>query len=159
MDPLSVTASIVGLIAAASKITSLLFEITNNLNDAPSLMRHVMNEVQCINSAICSLQAFLWREAHGSKPPEGEAMILIDHLVITLTGCVCTFSELEVEINALKSMDGERYIDRVKWAIKQPTVSQLLQRLQNHKSSLVLMLNILERLALTLYLRETWKLI
>lgn len=143
MDPLSLTAAVVGLVNGAGKITATLYELTNNIKDAPSLAHHVMGEVHSINSIICSLQAFLWGESRASK--SREAMILIEHLVTTLTGCVCTFSELEMEINDLKSGDGMNTLDRLKWIHRKDTIDQLFQRLQNHKSSLSLMLTILGR--------------
>lgn len=142
-DPLSVTASVVGLVTAAGQITSLLYQFINSVQDAPSLANHVMTEVHSINSVICSLQPFLWGQARASKPQED--MILIEDLIITLTGCVCTFSELELVVKGLGSNDGMDTMDRVRWARKEGTIRQLFERLQTQKSSLTLMLTILER--------------
>lgn len=146
MDPLSITAAVIGLVTAAGKITSLLFEFTSSAKEAPILARHVMGEIHAVNSIICSLQTFLWGEASKSR----EAMVKVEDLVVILTGCVFTFSELEKEIDGLKAGDPidstvDRVIMRMKWAQKEETISQLFERLKDHKSSLSLMLSILGR--------------
>lgn len=144
MDPLSVTASVVGLVLAADQVKSILLQLINGLNDPPNLTRNVMDEIHSITSVICSLQKFLPDEARASESRSRKGLIHVDHLIITLTGCVRTFSDLQKEISDLKSGDGMNALDRFKWARKEDIIIQILRRLQEHKSSLALMLNILQ---------------
>lgn len=137
MDPLSVAASVVGLATAAERITTLLYDFINSANDAPGLVRDVMAEVNSVNSVICGLQTFLrGNTPRGSGSREREAMITVENLVVTLTGCVHTFSELSTEVNSLEFREG--------WGVKEEIMSRLFQRLQTHNSSLTLMLAIFE---------------
>lgn len=142
MDPLSVTASVVGLVLAAGQAKTLLQELISGLQDAPSLVQHVIDEIHSITFVICSLQTFLSDEERTSR--SGEAMITINHLIITLTGCVHTFSDLQTEINGLRTGNDMRTMDLLKWARKEGDISRILGRLQGHKSSLTLILNILQ---------------
>lgn len=95
-----------------------------------------------MKAIFCSLQSFLSgdRQSMGAR----EALITVNDLVVTLTGCVCTFSELQTEIKDLKSGSGMSVLDRAKWATKQSVIFSLFDRLQQHKSSLTLMLTVLQ---------------
>ncbi|KAJ0141656.1 hypothetical protein HZ326_15467 [Fusarium oxysporum f. sp. albedinis] len=61
MDPLSVSASVVGLLGAGAKITSCLWTFATNARDAPQLARHLVFEVADITAALGSLQAYVRR--------------------------------------------------------------------------------------------------
>lgn len=71
-------------------------------------------------------------------------MIIVEHLIVTLMGCVRTFSYLQKETSGLRSRDGMSTMDRLKWAQKGDIISEVLRRLQEHKPSLTLMLIILQ---------------
>jgi hypothetical protein len=141
MDPISVAASVVGLLTAAAKISSTMQELVSSVTHASSLSRRVQHEVRDVTAVVAQLQPFVL----GSVLPEPsrESMIDVNQVLMILTGTVCTFSELEKEVDGLMSDEGMGVLDRARWAWKEPTVIQLCQRLQDHKSSLSLMLTIL----------------
>jgi hypothetical protein len=58
MDPLSVIASVVGLLAAGAKIASLLSK-TASLANAPGSVQAVLTEMREISGALQYLQQFL----------------------------------------------------------------------------------------------------
>jgi len=68
---------------------------------------------------------------------------LVEQVVTTLSACVLTFSELDVFVQALDSEQKMGILDRMKWIIKSNALKELLERLQQHKISLNLMLTIL----------------
>lgn len=138
MDPLSVAASVTGLLLAAVQISASLQPFVAGSSSAPSLAQTIYYELHDFAAVLSKLQPFVL----GSAPPSRASMIDVDQLLITLTGCVCTFSELEKEVGSLKSADRLGVWDRVKWAWAEPTISQLVQRIQSHKLSLNLMLSI-----------------
>jgi hypothetical protein len=141
-DPLSVAASVVGLLAAGAKLASLLSE-TASLADAPSSAQAVLTEMREISAALQYLQQFL--NGLMNVPAGRQQYILVEHLEGTLTGCVTTYDELEVFIDDLKIAPSDMgVLDRFKWARKEKDVANIVQRLQNHKSSLNLMLTILQ---------------
>ncbi|KAF5707954.1 CAMK CAMKL KIN4 kinase [Fusarium mundagurra] len=142
MDPLSVSASVVGLIGAGAKITSCLWTFATNARDAPQLARHLVFEVADITAALGSLQAYVCGQAQA--PGERGALILLEHVLTTLTGCVTTFSDLQSLMDQLNLSPDMGTIDKMKWARQESNIAAIVQRLQNHKSSLTLMLTILQ---------------
>ncbi|RKL36722.1 hypothetical protein BFJ72_g8271 [Fusarium proliferatum] len=142
MDPLSVSASVVGLLGAGAKITSCLWTFATNARDAPQLARHLVFEVADITAALGSLQAYVCGQAQA--PGERGALILLEHVLTTLTGCVTTFSDLQSLMDQLNLSPDMGTIDKMKWARQESNISAIVQRLQNHKSSLTLMLTVLQ---------------
>lgn len=81
-------------------------------------------------------------------------MLLVEQVLVTLTGCVLTFSELEDILTELKIDGTMDTLDRINWARKESKIAGIISRLQNHKASLNLMLTILQWFATTRNLIE-----
>jgi hypothetical protein len=114
MDPLSVTASVVGLLGAARQIASILYKVQSGLKDG-------------IDSA----------------PRRRISMIQVDQLVATLSDAVLTFSELEALVHPLATVSlNPSLVERMKWVWKEDTIGNIMLRLDRHKASLTLMLTI-----------------
>ena len=141
-DPLSIAAGVVGVLAAAAQISSLLIQFTKASKNAPSQARHIITEVSDISGILSHLQSFLLGNeyTHISRT----SLLKVDHVVTIVSGCVLTFSELEKLLDQLR-VDGMGVLDCMKWARKEAEILAVVQRLQNHKASLSLMLNILNR--------------
>ncbi|KAI9762001.1 MAG: hypothetical protein M1840_001499 [Geoglossum simile] len=140
MDPISVAASIVGLLTAAAKISSTMQGFVS-ITGAANLCQRVQHEIRDITAAATQLQTFV---LEGLQPmPSRKSMVDVNQVLITLTGTVCTFSELEKEVDGLKRDSDMGILDRAKWAWKEQAITQLCQRIQDHKLSLSLMLTIL----------------
>lgn len=142
MDPLSVTASVFGLLTAGAKITSVLFEFSNNVLGAPGVARNLMQEMNDIEAALHSLQAYISGRAQLSA--ERGALIQLEHVLTTLTGCVTTYSDLQRIVDGLDTRPEMSTMAKLKWSHQESTISLVLQRLQNHKLSLTLMLTIIQ---------------
>ena len=142
MDPLSVAASVAGLLGAAGKITTVLYGLVTKIKDAPSLTRTVVTEVSDITAALGQLQAYVLGTA--SANPACSNLILLEQVLATLSGCVATYSELEAAVDSLNINADMGIFDRAMWTLKEPGLVAVVQRLQNHKSSLTLMLTILQ---------------
>ena len=142
MDPLSVAASVVGLLAAGGKVTSLLFAIITSCKDSPELARSIMWEVADISAALGHLQDFVGGRTAATS--ERGSLILLDQLLTTLTGCVTTYSDLQSMLVRLNISEDMGTFDRIQWVRQEGKLNSLVQRLQNHKSSLTLMLTIIQ---------------
>ena len=138
MDPLSITASIVGLLAAAGKITDVLATCIRNTQDAPKLADAILQEVSDLHPALRQLQGFLGGTRAG--PIRRTGLIMVEQVVATLTCCVMTFSELEETVSSLDPNPSGRLWPKMAWAKQEATLTKLLSRLQSSKSSLNLML-------------------
>ena len=144
-DPLSVASGIAGVVVAAGQISSLLIKFTKSTIAAPQQAKLVLTEVSDIGEILSHLQSFLLGL---DLPDRSRASLLkVEMLVTIISGCVLTFSELERLLDELKT-DNLDVLDRLKWARKESALAGLIQRLQNHKTSLSLVLAILNGFAL-----------
>ncbi|KAL8696582.1 MAG: hypothetical protein Q9201_007589 [Fulgogasparrea decipioides] len=141
MDPLSISASIIGLCTAAVQVNHLLKGFVDNAEGAPASARHTLTEVTGIYVCLNQLDAFL--SGRQESPRSRRSLVMIEQVIIVFTDCVSIFSELEQTLESLKTDTPMRVIDRVKWAMKEKTISKLLTRLQTSKASLSFLLNIL----------------
>lgn len=151
MDPLSVTASIVGILGAAGKVAEVLGSVVTNIKDAPRVFTTITTEVNSLRIVLSSLQQFLVNLTSAS--PHRVALIQLDQLIVTLTDSVLTFSELETLITPLDVPPGCQFLlkDRLKWLMKESAILGISEKLQKHMSSLSLMLNILQWYAANLW--------
>ena len=147
-DPLSVAAGVAGVVTAAAQISSLLIKFTKSTIAAPQQAKVVLMEVSDIGEILSHLQSFLLGL---DLPDRSRASLLkVEMLVTIVSGCVLTFSELEKLLDELKTDNTDNFdvLDRLKWARKESALAGLIQRLQNHKTSLSLVFDILNGFAL-----------
>jgi hypothetical protein len=130
-DPLSVAASITGLLAAAAKVATALYMFA----EAPALSQRVMREVHDIGILLRQLHSLI----NCSKSQQ--SLIMVEDLLALLTTLILTFSELEKLVDGVGS---HGLVNRGKWALMEPELEKLLLRLQSQKSSLTLMLSVLQ---------------
>ncbi|MCJ1392743.1 hypothetical protein MMC18_005614 [Xylographa bjoerkii] len=141
MDPLSISASIVGLITAAVQISSLLKTFINHTKHASISAQSVLLEIRDIGVCLNQLQGFLLGTQEASK--SRKSLIMVEQVVIVFTDCVSVFSDLEQTLEMIRSDQPTRIIDRMKWAAKESSIAKILLRLQASKASLNLMLTTL----------------
>ena len=141
MDPLSISASIIGITTAALQVSRMLKTFVEGTHGARTSARSVLMEVTGIHVCLHQLQDFLLgkREAPRSR----RSLVMIEHLIIVFTDCVSIFSELEQTLESLKTDEHMGMIDKMKWSMKETAISKLLLRLQSSKASLNFMLTIL----------------
>ena len=147
MDPLSISASIVGITTAAVQVSHLLREFIHHAGGAPASARGVLQEVTGVYLCLQQLQDYLLGKQEVAQ--SRKSMVLIEQVVIIFTDCVSAFSQLEQTMEGLRTGENMRKIDKVKWAMKEAAVSKIQHRLQASKTSLTLMLSILTWYALT----------
>lgn len=141
MDPISVAASIVGLLGAAASVSSLLVTLIDTAKGAPRLAKSVLLEVNAISVCLTQLQEFLVESR--AHPRSRRRLVLIEQIVVTLTACMMTFADLEKIASTMQENRPLLGSIRIRWALKEKTISRLLAQLQNSKASLNFMLAIL----------------
>jgi hypothetical protein len=137
MDPLNVTSSITGIIAAATQVSNLLGQII----DAPASITAVLTEVDHIRIIFLALQKFLDKATRLSGGRA--ALIQLEDVVVVLTQTVLVFSELELLVSPISNGKKTSYLVRFTWARIQDGVMRLVNQLQRHKTSLTLLLQII----------------
>ena len=140
MDPLSVMASVAGLLGAAGKVVSVLLAVKKSIIDAPRSMDQMLSQIKELEISLSAVQNFLL--GVNSAPTGRISMIRVDQLVATLTEAVRTFSELDTLVMSTAKDNGTPIKRRLRYVWKEDTVTSIMLRLERDKSSLSLMLNI-----------------
>jgi len=138
MDPLSITASIVGLLAAAGKIYTLL-EAISTIKDSPTTITDAQNEVKHTEIALRSMQRLLEKVEVANARRE---LIQVDELRITLADAMLVFSEFESMLLLLANLSKFRVA--ISWQRHAKKIDEYLVRIGRYKMSLTFMLSILQ---------------
>lgn len=142
MDPLSVAASVVGLLSVATKISQQLRTFWTGVSGAPKSAQNVLLEVSTISACLNKMQSFLLGTAEISR--SRTSPLMVEQVLVCLADCVSTFSELEEILDNLGATQRPmRKVDQFRWALKEGAISKNLLRLQAAKLSLNLMLTTL----------------
>jgi len=138
MDPLSVAASIVGLLTAAGKIHALL-ETLSSIRNAPSTIREAQRETRHTEIALRSLHRFLHRLDPANPRLE---LIQVDELRVVLADAMLIFSSFESILQSLAGLARVRVT--ISWTKYTKQIDEHLAKLERYKSSLAFMLSILQ---------------
>jgi len=150
-DPLSIAASVAGLITISAQIAAIAKELFDKVKDAPETMMRVREEVEGMQPIFCQVQLFLI--GTGSGLNRGNlTMITVHNLMATLTGSVIVYTRLEKKVNEVCGFSDPTsswkragvVAGRVKWGLwRHEEVLVIIEELQRHKLSLNIMLTIL----------------
>ncbi|KAK3985354.1 hypothetical protein QBC44DRAFT_384998 [Cladorrhinum sp. PSN332] len=138
MDPLSVSASIVGLLTAAGK-TNALLETISSIRNAPASIREAQRETRHTEVALRSLHRFL---QHLDPSNPRLEMIQVDELRVVLADAMLIFSSFEEMLLSLAGFARVRVA--IRWTKYAKEIDEHLAKLERYKSSLALMLSILQ---------------
>ncbi|CAG2004826.1 unnamed protein product [Fusarium graminearum] len=145
-DPLSIAASIAGLISITVETAKFLAPYVSAAKETPQIAAHVFSEVQSIEVILQGLQSLTANFA--SIKAQHAALIGVSQVVTILTDGVLLFSELQNELDSLPAKDeadeGVSLWSRLQWARKESSLNALIVRLQSFKSSTTLILMILK---------------
>ena len=142
MEPLSVAGSIVGLLSAGAQLVSMFYNLASAIKDAPHYANAAVSELEAITMILTQLQEYINGTAQASV--QRLSLIHVEHVTATLTECVMTYSQLNALLRTLHADRNLKAWDRAMWLLKKDDVDVLVGRLQNHKSTLGLMLQIIQ---------------
>lgn len=166
MDPLSVMASVAGLLTAAHEVTNLLEPYVSAARETPPIAAQVRDETESTRVVLVGLQALAKGLARVSR---GGALVNVDQVVAILTSGVLLFAELEGAVRGLVAppspvppangvtMGGVPGIwmalsaqnrlplrARMQWTKREEPLTGLLARLQGFKVSVTVVLTLLQ---------------
>ncbi|RPB25044.1 hypothetical protein L211DRAFT_135214 [Terfezia boudieri ATCC MYA-4762] len=107
-DPLSIAASIAGLITISAHIVGMAKELFDKVKDAPETIVRVREEVEIMQPIFCQLQQLLLNGIGSGLNRGNLTMISIHSLMATLTGCVIIYSKLEKKVNNVGDCGGTK---------------------------------------------------
>jgi len=141
-EPVSIIASVVGLATTSAKIAGIAKQLYDSGKDAPTSIRRISEEMDQLNLIFGQVQMLL--EGHARIRPSRSrlTMIPLHHLMTVLSGCVLAYSSLDKKLSEVASAGLGA---RVKWALwKEAEAGIIVVELERHKSSLHMMLTILQ---------------
>jgi hypothetical protein len=86
--------AIVGLLTAAKQISSKLQPLIKKAANAPKEITEMKSSVDSISTVLSQLQLMLIGKSQVGR--NRTSLILVEQIVITLSACVITFSDLDV---------------------------------------------------------------
>lgn len=141
MEAIGVAASIIGIIAAAVKVSEVLGPLVSTLKDTAKAATTIYVEVNTTKIILSALQNLL--DDFGNVPRKRWELIQLSQLIATLTDGALIFSELEPLVLQL-STSVEKWSTKIKWLRKKDELEKLANRLQHFKSSINVMLDIIQ---------------
>lgn len=157
-DPLSIAASVAGLLTITAQIATGAKALYTGVKEAPQSIAKIEQEMDDLHMIFCQVQMFLI----GAKRhnPSRLTMVSLHHLMATLSGCVLVCSNLDRKLSEVAGLEGKAafgnsssaaesagsyFLTRVRWALwKEAEAAEIIDDLQRHKLSLNLMLNIIQ---------------
>lgn len=157
-DPLSVAASITGLIGITVKIAQVAKQLYDSAKDAPNSVLRLKDEMDNLNMIFCEVQALtesVSRRRHRAKKSR-LSMVPLHHLLTILTGCMLYYSSLDERLRKVAGIaagntqptsslsSASRVVAQIKWSVwTEAEVAVIFENLERHKTSLIMMLTIL----------------
>jgi len=154
LDPLSVIAAVFGLVATSAKISSTAKQLYDSRKDAPTSIRRIGEEMDQLHLIFGQVQMLLEGHAQKKLSRSRLGMLPLHHLMTILSGCVLAYSSLDKKLSEVaglvqnRTTTGTRSMGlgaRVRWALwKEVEAAAILVELERHKSSLHMMLTIIQ---------------
>ncbi|KAH8729099.1 hypothetical protein GQ44DRAFT_823826 [Phaeosphaeriaceae sp. PMI808] len=138
---LETAAAIIGILAAAGTVAQILSPAVAAFGDATKNAAAVLSEVNQMRTILSALHGYL--DDLEISPQERKQLIQVDQLVATLTDGVLLFSELEALALKLHK-GGIGAVNRLQWLRNDGKFASIRSRMQCFKSSITIMLNILQ---------------
>ena len=144
-DPLSVAASVAGLLTAAAAICKVLAPYASAVRDTPQIALQVRAEIEEASIFLGTLQGLASNLV--TLPTQRTLLIQVDHVMAILTNGVLVFSDLEACVGDLPTPDVSStspFRRRLQWTRKESDLKPILSRLQGFKASVSMILGILQ---------------
>ncbi|KAI5810567.1 hypothetical protein BZA77DRAFT_391412 [Pyronema omphalodes] len=139
-DPISIGASVLGLVGAAQKVGGLLHSFGSRMVNSADSVNKLHREIESITAVFRALGALVFQKQAQDiiRLPPSSFRPVLEALLTSVTGCVLVFSELE---KLLDEVGGVKTLwKRAKWARKEEAVRDLQAHLERHKATLNLAL-------------------
>ena len=141
MEPLSISMAVIGLLKTAHEVSSTIGKIVSSTKNGCKEIRDVKSTVDTLRSVLFQLQLLLLN--HAKIDDRRGSMILVEEVVVTLSACVMTFSDLDSCVEGLASDERLGIHDIIRWISRADELKGYMRSLESHKISLALMVNIL----------------
>lgn len=140
MEPLSVAASIIGILATSAKIVTVVTALVRRDKDIPQSLHRVLTEVSELNTCLAQLAPLI----QGAKSTERgrKDLVSLEQVVVISTSLVLNMSELEKTLDSYNLDDKMSKFNRIRWMMDEIRILEILNSVRDSKASLNLILTI-----------------
>lgn len=140
MEPISVIASITGVLLGAAQIIKVVSEFIEKEKDAPKSAQSVVLELSDLSLCLRQLEPFI----KGTRRAERNRQdcISVEQVIVLSTSLALNISELEKLVDTLKLRQPMSRLAKIRWVMSEGKINRLLSQLRASKSSLNLILTI-----------------
>lgn len=140
MEPLSVAASIIGILATSAKIVTVVTDLVRREKDTPQSLHRVLTEVSELNTCLAQLAPFI----QGAKSTDRgrKDTISLEQVVVINTSLVLNMSELDKTLDSYNLGDKISKFNRMRWMMDETKILEILNSVRASKASLNLILTL-----------------
>ncbi|KAJ5520255.1 hypothetical protein N7463_000708 [Penicillium fimorum] len=136
MDPLSVAASLAGLITISTQIVNIIYTIKSKNNKA---LDSLSSEIHAVRGILSQIQQIV--QFQSTKPAKNSEWL--DALSATLDDCGDTYLQLQKYLQALVPSSRLGALKKkVKWTLKEKDIQDSMRKVESYKLSLDLLLSV-----------------
>ncbi|OBT68269.1 hypothetical protein VE03_02352 [Pseudogymnoascus sp. 23342-1-I1] len=144
-DPFSVTGSVAGAISLGAATSKLVYQFVSSIRDAPREVQAITRSLYSVNIALCQIQTLLLDLTYASETTAED----ISDLEKSVLSCVESFKLIKSWLRDVCSdVTEDRLMTRrawqqVKYVFQKDSLKEALERLENEKGALQLIMSAL----------------
>jgi hypothetical protein len=124
MDPFSIISGVAGVATAGAALASALYDLIHNIRDAPREMVDIARGIRELASVLREMRRILKRGRD----------LFTDRLFKSIRSATHRIKEVHNEVDQLLDHNGGG-LARVLWAFRRSKATQLLAKIESHKST------------------------
>ena len=141
-DPLSIAASVAGLLAFSGTVSKSVFQFVTSIKDAPEDARNLLRSLYTLNIALGQIQQNLLDPDFVSETNDKD----VEELQQCLANCTTVFSQLQEKVEECgMGVQGQHLLrktwESVKWSFTDDIMDDLLRRIEAEKATLQLLIS------------------
>ena len=147
MDPLSITANVVGITTTCLATIKALNDLRTKFREAALTLAAICSESAVISATLSRLQSFIMSQERKFLKCFEDRMELVATFDIALLGCVAVFSCLQEEIGRItRGMDNPQIgkFGKIKMLWREDVMQELLRQIRCQQVAISLPIQILQ---------------
>ena len=141
-DPLSIAASVAGLLAFTGTVSKSVFQFVTSIKDAPEDARNLVRSLYTLNIALGQIQQNLLDPDFALETNDKD----VEDLQQCLANCTIVFTQLRQKVDDCgMGAQGQNHVrkawESVKWSFTDDVLEDLFRRIEAEKATLQLLIS------------------
>ena len=148
MDPLAICTTVTGLVRTSGTAATMCSRLITKYETAPAILASIRTECITVKTALSYMDWIIKQDADLFSSQLKAHSPLLEIFEVPLTGCIFTFSLLDIELQKLcdrsKDHGSYKWKDRMKYVWNEERAKAILDHMRGLQSALDLMLTVLQ---------------